>query len=169
MAQYDGETTATRSTRGEPQTDGQRTADGRFAPSNSAARSFGLRSGAKAELRKRDRRTSRLFQKFVEARADAGRPLLPSQLLLGRRYCELATMSTDLHAVFLLRPSDDRNHQKYISTVRAMALYASLLGETPASMAMLKNQRLDSQSLAARLARMQLVGHENHDDDEQAR
>jgi hypothetical protein len=151
-----------------PQTDAERTADGRWAAQNSGAKSHGLRSTAKAELRRRDRRTARLFQKFVEARADGGRALSASQLLLGRRYCELANMSTDLYSVWLLRPSSDPGvHQRYISTVRAMALYASLLGETPASQAMLRNQAgANSSSLAARLARLQLEPHDDEAEEE---
>jgi len=141
--------------------------DGRFEPGNVAARRHGLRSASRAELRKRDRRTSRLLKAFLSYRADEGRPLGPTQLILARRYAETEVMARDLFAAWLLRPSDAGYHQRFISTTRAQVLLASALGETVASMAVFKSTAgSNGQSLASRLARLQLEPPGDDEDEE---
>ncbi len=132
-----GETTAPKNSNPEPPTDGNRASGGRFAPGNQAARTVGLRSGVRNELRRRNRRSVRLLAKYLGYRADEGRAQSPTQLPLAKRFCELEHMAADLFSAWLLQPANDRFHQKYISTVRAQSLLASQLGETPASMARL--------------------------------
>jgi hypothetical protein len=121
----------------EPPSAVDRSIETRFKAHNSAARRHGLRAGTRTELRRRDRRTSRLFGQYLRLRADDGRPLGPTQLPIARRFCELEIMARDLYAAWTQKPNNGKLHQQYISTIRAQALISSQLGESVATMARL--------------------------------
>ena len=104
--------------------------DGRFVRGNRAAYRHGLRARAKREVGGRNRRVNDLLRKYQILRADQGRPLPPALLPLARRFVELETLATDLHAFLRKDLSNHRALENYVSATRALALMADKLGET---------------------------------------
>jgi hypothetical protein len=155
-----GKSAETSNTDHEAPTGARRDIATRFKAGNQSARRHGLRAGTRKELRRRDQRTSRLLSKYLEYRADQGRPLGPTQLPLARRFIELEVMATDTYAAWRQKPTNTKLHAMYISTTRALALLGSQLGESVATMARLKVADLiggSSNGLAAQLARHRLT------------
>src|SRR5438093_1035459 len=82
-----------------------RGADGRFLPSNQAARRHGLRASSRHELRRTNRRAGRLMSRLVVAFADAGRHLEPLSLPTARKWAELEVLRVDLFAALQAEPA----------------------------------------------------------------
>ena len=89
----------------------------------------GLRSGTKAELRKRDRRTERLLRIYLQARALDGRPIASTSTPLARRFVELEALARDQYTAATNNPANLKLADSYRSTVRAQAVVATALGE----------------------------------------
>lgn len=127
----------------------------RFKPGNTAARRHGLRAGTRAELRRRDRRTESLLRRYLQTRADQGRPIGPTQLPLARRYVELECLGRDYYALLTGKP-DKSALTRYISVTRAQSLIAAQLGESvsrqPASDESLSALRQIAEARVPRLA-----------------
>jgi hypothetical protein len=102
---------------------------GRFKVRNQAARRHGLRAGTRTELRRVDRRTSRLLSKYLTFRADSGRPIMPAQVPLARDFVRLEIRSTDLYAALSRDPLNSRLNESFLATVRTKGNLAVLLGE----------------------------------------
>ena len=102
----------------------------RFKPGNTAARRHGLRAGTRAELRRRDRRTENLLRRYLQTRADLGRPIGPTQVPLARRYVELECLARDFYALLTSDKPEIGTLSRYISITRAQSLLASQLGES---------------------------------------
>jgi hypothetical protein len=114
-----------------PSTNGDgRRSDGRFGPGNTAARRHGLRAASRTELRRRDRRASRLLAYYQDLRAGEGRSLRPSQLPLARRFCEAEVLATDRYALVSQSPGNGRALDEFLAIVRVQVSLARELGET---------------------------------------
>ena len=127
--------------------------DGRFVVGNAAAHRHGLRAGTKSALRTRNRRVSDLLRKYQTLRADEQRPLSPAQLPLARRFVELETLATDLHALARKDPSNHRALESYFAATRALALIAGTLGETATALKQLETLR-EPQDPVSQLVRL---------------
>jgi len=129
--------------------------DGRFKRGNAAARRHGLQAAGRRELSRRDRRTSRLLARYLRWRADEGRALTPTQLPIGRRYCELEHLVTDRYRVLLAEPTE-KAHDIYLAIVRVQVLVARELGETPASMLAFRQADPTAEAEAAQVAQAEI-------------
>lgn len=106
--------------------------DGRFVPGNNAARTTGLRSAGRSELRRRTRRVGRWTRRLSTAFADSGRPLAELSLPLAQKWSELETMRVDLYLAFTADPANDKLHERYLATCRLQVQVEHALGMTPA-------------------------------------
>lgn len=123
--------------------------DGRFLPGNAAARTDGLRSASRAELRKRSRRTSLRVAGYVKLRAEDGRPLRSTQLPIARRYAELSVLADDWYAKVTAEPDEASHLERYLSVVRALVVVGDKLGEGPTVLSVWERDRPALQAAAA--------------------
>jgi hypothetical protein len=130
--------------------------DGRFRRGNVAARRHGLQAAGRRELSRRDKRTSRLLTRYLRWRADEGRELTPTQVPIGRRYCELERLVTDRYRVLIAEPANEKAHDLYLATVRVQVLVARELGETPASMLAFRQADPTAEAEAAKAAQAEI-------------
>ena len=126
----DGNSSSTANTPAERPTAHRRDYETRFKAGNQVARRHGLRAGTRTELRRLDRRTSRLFGRYLAYRAEQGRPLQATQLPLGRRYVELEILARDLYALLMSDKPGNATLGRYLSVVRAQGLIAVQLAES---------------------------------------
>jgi len=105
--------------------------DGRFKPGNTAAKRHGLRATSKVELRRRNRRVSRLAKRLAEAFADTGRPLEPLSLPLAVKWAELETLRVDLFAAIQKSPTNEKLRNTHLATTRLQVAIERELRMTP--------------------------------------
>ena len=136
-----------------------------FQRGNTAARTHGLQSQSRLDLRRRNARVNKWSKRLVLAMADAGMPLSSPSLPLATKWAELETLRVDYYALIQQDVTSKNASEMYLATARLQVAVERELGMTPLVIHMLRPDKNPHLHLAksAQAKLLSLYGREDGD------